>query len=49
MENKLDRNDLIYKKGNKKKYKMYDFPKFSTIRSFWRKIYSNGLSLDDAV
>ena len=32
MENKLDRNDLIYKTGNKKKDKAYDFQKFKTIR-----------------
>ena len=28
MENKLDRNDLIYKSSNKKKDKAFDFQKF---------------------
>ena len=49
MENKLDRNDLIYKIGNKKKDKAYDFQKFKTIRSFGREIYNNDLSLDVAL
>ena len=49
MENKLDRNDLMNKTGNKKKNKMYDFQKFKTIRSFGREIYNNDLSLDDAL
>ena len=35
-ENKIDRNDLIYETGNKKKDKTYDFQKFKTIRSFER-------------
>ena len=37
MENELDRNDLIYKTGNKKKDKTYDFQKFETIRSSWKR------------
>ena len=49
MENKLDRNDLMNKTGNKKKNKTYDFQKFKTIRSFGREIYNNDLSLDDAL
>ena len=49
MENKLDRNDLIYKTGNKTKDKKYDFEKFKTITSFGREIYNNDLSLDDAL
>ena len=36
MENKLDRNNLIYKTGNKKNDKTYNFQKFKTIRSFGR-------------
>ena len=36
MENKIDINYLIYKTGNKKKDKTYDFQKFKTIRSFGR-------------
>ena len=34
MENRLNRDNLIYKTGNKKKSKTYDFQKFKTIRSF---------------
>ena len=49
MENKLNRDNLIYKTGNKKKDKTYDFQKFKTIRFFWREIYNNDLSLDDAL
>ena len=47
MENKLDRNDLTYKTGNKRKNKTWDFGKFKTIRSFGREIYNNDLSLND--
>ena len=36
MENKLNRNDLIYKTSNKKKDKTYDFQKSKTIPSFGR-------------
>ena len=32
----IDRNDLIYKTGNKKKDTINDFQKFKTIRSFPR-------------
>ena len=49
MENKFDRNDLIYKTSNSKKDKTYDFQKFQKIRSFGRKIYNNYLSLDNAL
>ena len=42
MENKLNRDDLIYKEGNKKRDKRYDFQKFKT-RSFGREIYNNDL------
>ena len=49
MENKLNRDDLIDKTGNKKKDQTYDFQKFKTIRSFGREIYNNDLSLDDAL
>ena len=48
IENKLKRDDLIYKTDNKKEDKTYDFQKFKTIRSFGRKIYNNDLLLDDA-
>ena len=49
IEQKINGNDLIYKTGNKKKEKKYDFQKFKTIRSFGRDIYSINLSLDDAL
>ena len=49
MKNKQNRDNLIYKTGNKKKNKSYDFQKCKTIRSFGRKIYKNNLSLDDAI
>ena len=43
MENKLDRNSLIYKIGT------YDFQKFKTVKSFGSEIYKNDLSLNDAI
>ena len=49
IENKIDGKELICKTGNKKKDKTYDFQKFKTIRFFWREIYNNDLSLDDAL
>ena len=49
MENKFDRNNLIYKTGNNKKDKTFDFQNFKTIRSSRREIYNNYLSLDDAI
>ena len=48
-EKQTNRDNLIYKTGNKKKNKSYDFQKCKTIRSFGRKIYKNNLSLDDAI
>ena len=47
MENKLNRNGLIYKTGDKKKVKTFDFLKLKTVRSFVREIYNNDLSVDD--
>ena len=47
IENNTD--DLIYKTGNKRKDKTYDFQKFTTIRSSGKEIYSNSLSLDGAL
>ena len=41
MENKISRDNLTYKKGNKKKDK--------TVRSFVREIYNNDLSLGDVL
>ena len=49
MENKLNRDYLVYKTGNKKKDKTYAFQKFKTTISFGREIYNNDLSLDDTL
>ena len=49
MENKLNIANLIYKAGNKKNYKTYDFQKFKKLRFFGSKIYNNDLSLDGAL
>ena len=49
IEKKVNRDDLIYKTGNEKNDKTYDFQNFKTIRSFGRKIYNNYLLLDDAL
>ena len=46
IENQLNRDDLTYKTGNKKKDKIYDFQKFKTIRSCQREIYNNNSSVD---
>ena len=48
MENKLNRDNLIYKTGNKKKDKTYDFQKFKTT-FFGRENYNDHLSLDDTI
>ena len=40
IEQKLNRGDLIYKTGNKRRDKTYDFQKFKTIQSFGREIVS---------
>ena len=47
IKNKLNRDNLIYKTGNKKNDETFDFQKFETIRSFRREIYNNDLSIDD--
>ena len=49
IEKKVNRDYLIYKTGNEKNDKTYDFQNFKTIRSFGRKIYNNYLLLDDAL
>ena len=41
MENKISRDNLTYKKGNRKKDK--------TVRSFVTEIYNNDLSLGDVL
>ena len=45
-ENKLNKDDLIYKTGNKRKD---DLQKFETARSFGREMYNNDLSVDDTL
>ena len=49
IEKNVNRDYLIYKTGNEKNDKTYDFQNFKTIRSFGRKIYNNYLLLDDAL
>ena len=49
MENKPDRNYLIYRTSKKKNDKTDYFQKFKTITSFGKEIYNNDLSLDHAV
>ena len=45
MENKLDWNDLIYKRGKKKMDRTHDFEKIKTVRPLRRENYNNDLSL----
>ena len=45
----MNRDYLIYKRGNKKKSKIYDFQKFKTIRSFGREIYGSIITLNDTL
>ena len=49
IEQKINRDDLIYQTGNEQKYKTYDFHKFKTITSFKKEIYSGILKLNDAL
>ena len=48
-QNMLDRNYLIYKTGDKKRFKTYNLQKFKTIRFLRIEIYNNGLSLDNSL
>ena len=48
-QNILDRNYLIYKTGDKKRFKTYNLQKFKTIRFLRIEIYNNGLSLDNSL
>ena len=48
IEQKINRDDLSYKTGNKEKDKTYDFKKFKTIRSFGREIYNGIITLNNA-
>ena len=38
--------DFFNKKGDKRKYKTYDFQKFKTIKSFGRKVYNDEITLE---
>ena len=49
IENKINRDYLIYKTGNKKSDRRYDFQMSRSIRSFGREIHNNDLSLDGAL
>ena len=49
IEEKINRDDLIYKSGNKKQDKKFDFEKFKIIKSFGREIYCDNLTLDDVL
>ena len=48
IEREIIRNYLIYKTGNKKRGKTYEFQNFKTIRSFGREVYSGFIKLNDA-
>ena len=41
--------DFFNKKGDKRKYKTYDFQKFKTIKSFGRKVYNDKIRLEIAL
>ena len=47
-EQKINRDDLIYKTGNKNKSKTYDFEMLETIMSCRRYIYSRVITQNDA-
>ena len=49
IENKINRDYLIYKTGNKENDRRYDFQISKSIRSFGRDIHNNDLSLDRAL
>ena len=49
MEDKLNKDHLIYKTGNREMDKTYAFQKFKTKCSFGREIYNSDLSSDDAL
>ena len=49
IEQKISRNDLIYKTGNKNRDKTYDFQKLKTTRSFGKEIYRGIVTLDNAL
>ena len=47
IEQNINRDNLIYKLGDKKKDKTYDFQKFKKIRSFGIEICNDELALED--
>ena len=49
MEDKINKDHLIHKTGNREKDKTYAFQKFKTKCSFGRETYNNDLSSDDAL
>ena len=49
IEQQTNRDDLIYKTGNEKNSKAYDFQKFKQIRSFGREMYNGDIELNDAL
>ena len=49
IEQKINRDDLIYKTGNKNRDKKYGFQKLKTVRSFGREICRGIVMLDDAL
>ena len=49
IEQKINRDNLVYKTGDQKKGKTYDFQKFKARISFQRGIYNDELTLEDAL
>ena len=48
IEQEINRDDLIYKTGSKKKNKTYDFQNIKTIRPFGIEICCGIITLNDA-
>ena len=49
IEEKVNKYDFLYKSGNKKKDKTFDFQKFQTIKFFRRENFSGIITPDDAL
>ena len=49
IEEKVNKYDLLYKSGNKKKDKTFDFQKFKTRKFFGRENFSGIITPDDAL
>ena len=49
IEQKINRDDLIYKTANKYRDKAYDFQKLKTITSFGKEISRGNVMLDNAL